>query len=184
MTSATATAPTTSTWNLDPVHSEFGFSVKHLMVTNVKGQFTDATATIKLDERDYTKSSARIEIDVASVSTRQQQRDDHLRSADFFDAANHPKMVFESRSIERVSADRYRVFGDITIRGTTRPITLVAEVAGPSKDPWGGERIGLNATGNISRSEFGLLWNTVLETGGFAVADDVKLVIDLQLIRA
>lgn len=184
MTTPNATATAVSTWKLDPTHSEFGFVVKHLMVTNVKGNFETANAEIELQEEDLTKSKARIEIDTASVNTRMGQRDEHLRSADFFDAANHPKLVFETRRIERVADDRYRVFGDITIRGVTKPLTLVGEVSGPVTDPWGGERIGLNLHGTLSRSEFGLTWNPTLEKGGFVVGDEVKLAIDVELIRA
>src|SRR5688572_7401322 len=141
MSTAFATPSQTATvWNLDPAHTDIGFAVKHLMVTNVKGRFEKATGTIELDQEDLTRSSAHVEIDVTSIDTRQSGRDEHLRSADFFDAENHPKIVFESRRIERVKDDRYRLLGDLTIRGTTRPVTLDAEITGPSSDPWGGVR--------------------------------------------
>lgn len=172
-----------ATWQVDPVHSEVGFSVRHLMVANVKGHFRDVTADLQLEESDPTHSTIVVDIDVASIDTRAEQRDQHLRSADFFDAENHPKMRFESGRIERVSDVRYRVTGVLTIRGATREVVLDAEVRGPAKDPWGGERLGVTATTKIDRREFGLTWNQALETGGFAVGHDVKISIELELIR-
>jgi polyisoprenoid-binding protein YceI len=173
-----------SSWQLDRTHSEVGFSVRHLMVTNVKGQFPRFAADVELNESDLTRSKVSVVIDVDSVDTRAEQRDQHLRSADFFDASNYPKMTFTSRRIERAGDDRYRVIGDLTIRGITRETVLDAEVNGPTKDPWGGERIGIAASTKVDRREFGLVWNQALETGGIAVGNDVKISLELELIRS
>lgn len=173
----------TIAWQVDPVHSEVGFSVRHLMVANVRGRFHNVSADLRLEESDLTKSSIEVEIDTNSIDTRAEQRDQHLRSADFFDVENHPNILFTSESIERVSDDRYRVTGDLTIRGTTRRVVLDAEVRGPKQDPWGGERLGVTASTKIDRRDFGLTWNQALETGGLTVGHDVKINIELELIR-
>lgn len=179
------TAAQLTKYNLDPSHSEIGFSVKHLMVTNVKGRFHTFDAQVELDEQDLTNSKLSVSIDTASIDTRNEQRDGHLRSADFFDAENHPKVTFESRRIERAAADdMYKVIGDLTIRGVKREITLDAEETGRGKDPWGGSRIGFELRGKLNREEFGLKWNQALETGGVLVATDVKLVIDIEVVKA
>ncbi|MEX2281510.1 MAG: YceI family protein [Gemmatimonadota bacterium] len=170
-------------WQVDAAHSEVGFAVRHLMVANVKGRFQNLTADLQLEESDPTHSRIRVDIDAASIDTRSEQRDQHLRSADFFDAENHPRISFQSDRIERVSDDRYRVTGDLTIRGVTRQVSLDTEVSGPEKDPWGGERLGVSATTKIDRRDFGLTWNQALETGGLAVSHDVKINIELELIR-
>lgn len=170
-------------WQLDPSHSHVGFAVKHLMVSTVRGQFHQYSATIDLDTADLTKARIRAEIDVASIDTREEKRDEHLRSADFFDAAQHPKIVFVSKSITRVDDETYRVIGDMTIRGTTREVTLDAEYAGVQKDPWGGTRTGFSLTGSVDRREFGLTWNAALETGGVLVGDKVKLAIEVELMQ-
>jgi polyisoprenoid-binding protein YceI len=180
-TAETKTAART-TWELDPVHSEIGFAVRHLMISTVKGRFQNFNAQIELNDSDLTDSSIRVEVDVASVDTRSGQRDDHLRSADFFDAANHPKMVFQSRSIEKVGDDRYLVTGDLAIRGVTHEVKLDAEVAGRSR-MWGNEVIGVSLTGVIDRREYGLLWNAAVETGGVVVANEVKLHIEAEVKR-
>jgi polyisoprenoid-binding protein YceI len=173
----------TIAWQVDPVHSEVGFSVRHLMVANVRGRFHNITADLHMDESDLTQSSIEVEIASNSIDTRSEQRDQHLRSADFFDAENHPRISFTSESIERLSDARYRVSGDLTIRGTTRRVVLDTEVRGPEKDPWGGERLGVTASTKIDRRDFGLTWNQALETGGLAVAHEVKINIELELIR-
>lgn len=171
-------------WQVDPAHTEIGFSVKHMMVANVKGSFKEFVIAAELNDEDLTQSRVEVEIDVASIDSRVQGRDDHLRSADFFDVANHPKMTFASERIVRVGDDRYQIFGALTIRGKSRPVVLDAEVSGPSRDPWGNERIGVTATAKIDRRDWDLNWNAVLETGGFAVSHEVKLSVDAQLSRA
>jgi polyisoprenoid-binding protein YceI len=169
-----------TTWELDAVHSEIGFAVRHLMISTVKGRFQNFAAQIELNDADLTDSSLRVEVDVTSIDTRSAQRDDHLRSADFFDAANHPKMVFQSRRIEKVEEDHYVVTGDLTIRGVTHEVKLDAEVAGPSR-MWGNEVIGVTLTGTIDRREYGLLWNQAVETGGVVVGNEVKLLIEAEV---
>ncbi|MBX3156439.1 MAG: YceI family protein [Deltaproteobacteria bacterium] len=167
------------TWNVDPVHSHVGFTVRHMMVTTVRGSFARFRGTLELDPEDFTKSRIEGDIDVDSIDTKNADRDNHLRSPDFFDAANHPKITFRSTQIERTD-DGYRVHGDLTIRGVTHPIALEAEYAGTSKNPYGQIIAGISATGSINRKEFGLKYHALLETGGVAVSDKVKLEIEVQ----
>jgi polyisoprenoid-binding protein YceI len=175
---------TTTTYELDPVHSHLGFSVRHMMVSQQRGQFQGVTGTLVLDRDDLAHSRVEVAIDVATINTNVADRDNHLRSADFFDAASHPKMTFVSREVKVQPDGALRVTGDLTIRGTTRPIVLEADpVSEESKDPFGNIRVGTSATAKISRKDFGLVWNAVLETGGVALADDVKLTLDAQFIR-
>jgi polyisoprenoid-binding protein YceI len=172
-----------TTYELDPTHTYIGFSIRHMMVTQQRGQFHVASGALVLDRSDVTRSRVEASIDVASVDTHVTQRDDHLRGADFFDAAHHPKMTFVSSEI-RPRGDRLMVIGDLTIRGVTRPITLDAEpITEESKDPFGMIKVGTSATTKISRKEFGLVWNALLETGGVAVGDEVRIVLDLQFQR-
>lgn len=178
------TSPKLVTYNLDPSHSEIGFSVKHLMVTNVKGSFHKFDANVQLDEEDLTNSRLSVTIDAASIDTRNADRDAHLRSADFLDVENHPHVTFVSKRIERVEGNRYRVTGDLSIRGAVREVTLDAEETGRGRDPWGGSRIGFELRGRINREEYGLTWNQALETGGVLVSPEVKLVIDVEVVKA
>ena len=185
--STTLTAPraATTTWNLDPVHSVAEFKVKHMMISNVKGQFTGITGVLTLDEEDIARSQVSATIDVSTINTREAQRDTHLKSADFFDVERFPNMTFESTQAERAGDDDLAVTGNLTIRGVTRPVTF--QVEGPSaagKDPWGNTRIGLSATTRINRREFGLAWNTALETGGILVGEDVTITLDLEFVKA
>lgn len=169
-------------WQLDPGHSHVGFAVKHMMIATVRGEFSDYTATLDLDLADLTRSKIAASVNVGSINTREPKRDEHLKSADFFDAATHPTMTFESRRIERVDAETYKVIGDLTIRGTTREVILDAEFAGVHKDPWGNTRTGFTVTGAVDRKDFGLSWNAALETGGVLVGDKVKLSLDLEAV--
>ncbi|MDB5096394.1 MAG: hypothetical protein JWM80_815 [Cyanobacteria bacterium RYN_339] len=171
------------TWQIDASHSHVGFSVKHMMIATVRGTFNAYTGTLELDGTDLTKSKITGEIDVASIDTREAKRDEHLRSADFFDAENHPKIVFASKKIELVSGNEYKVTGDITIRGVTREIVLDAEYAGIHKDPWGGTRTGFTVTGSLNRKDFGLSWNAALETGGVLVGDKIKLELEVEAVQ-
>jgi polyisoprenoid-binding protein YceI len=170
------------TWQIDPSHSRIGFSVKHMMIATVRGEFKAYTGSLELNTEDITRSKLSGDIEVASIDTREAQRDDHLRSADFFDAANHPTIHFESKRIEHVDGNEYRVVGDITIRGVTREIVLEAEYAGVHKDPWGGTRTGFTVTGSLNRKDFGLSWNAALETGGVLVGDKVKLELEVEAV--
>ena len=175
---------TTTTYELDPVHSHLSFSVRHMMVSQQRGQFAGASGTLTLDRADLSKSHVEVTIDVATINTNNTDRDNHLRSADFFDVANHPKITFASRSAQVNDDGELRVTGDLTIRGTTRSVVLTAEpISDESKDPFGNIRVGTSVTGKISRKDFGLVWNAILETGGVALGDDVKLMLDVQFQR-
>lgn len=169
-------------WKIDPTHTTVGFSVKHMMIATVRGTFDTFTGTLEIDHDDITKSKITGEIAVTSINTREDARDTHLRSGDFFDAENHPTILFASKKIEHVSGNDYKVTGDITIRGVTREIVLDTEYAGIHKDPWGGTRTGFAATGSLSRKEFGVAFNAVLETGGVVVADKVKLELEVEAV--
>ena len=167
-------------WTVDPVHSHVGFSVRHMMVTTVRGTFTTYSGTFELDPNDFTKSKISGEIEVASVDTKNADRDNHLRTNEFFDVANHPKITFTSTKIDK-NGDDYVVHGDLTLRGVTKSIALDAEFAGVSKNAYGQTIIGVSAHGTISREEFGVKYgNALLETGGVAIGDKVKLEIEVQ----
>lgn len=172
------------TWNMDPAHSGLQFAVKHMVISTVRGSFRDFAVEAEIDEANVANSRATVRIDAASLTTGNTDRDAHLRSADFFDVEAHPSIVFETRTIERRGGDDYRLTGDLTIRGITRAIVLDGEIQGPVKDPWGGVRFGLSASGKLNRKEFGLNWNSALEAGGFLVGDDVKLTIEAELVKA
>ena len=175
---------TTTVYELDPVHSHIGFSVRHMMVSQQRGQFAGATGTLTLNRADLAKSRVEVSIDVATINTNVADRDNHLRSADFFDVANHPKITFVSREVQVQDDGELRVAGDLTIRGTTRTVVLTAEpISEESKDPFGNIRVGTSIAGKISRKDFGLVWNAILETGGVALGDDVKLALDVQFQR-
>jgi len=184
MSSAVATpVATRTTWAIDPVHSSVEFAVRHLMITTVKGRFTDVQGTVVTDDLNPADGSVEVTIGAASIDTRDAQRDAHLRSADFFDADVHQSLIFRSTALRNISPSGFKLAGDLTIHGVTRPVVLDVASEGRGRDPWGGDRAGFSATGRIKRSEFGLVWNQVLETGGLAVSDDIKIAIDVQLIK-
>lgn len=168
------------TWQLDAAHTHVGFSVKHMMVSTVRGQFKQYSGTLNIDAADFTKSTFEGEVDVASIDTSNSQRDDHLRSGDFFDATNHPKIKFASSRIEAKGDNEYVVHGDLTIRGTTHPVAFEVEYQGSGKNPWGKTVTGFSAKGTVNRKDFGLGWNAVLETGGVLVGEKVKIEIDVE----
>jgi len=173
-----------STWAIDRVHSTAQFKVKHMMISNVLGEFTSITGVLERDENDVTKSKIRASIDASTINTREPQRDAHLKSADFFHVENHPDLTFNSTSMSKNTDGELKVSGDLTIRGVTR--NVVFDVEGPSpaqKDPWGNTRIGLSATTRISRKDFGLTWNAALEAGGLLVGDAVTITLDVQFIK-
>jgi polyisoprenoid-binding protein YceI len=177
-----AAAPTTTTWKIDPSHSTVEFSAKHMMFTTVKGRFGDVEGTITVAGTTPDTASVEATMKAASIDTRTEQRDQHLRSADFLDAENFPTVTFKSTKIEGPK-DNFTMTGDLTIRGTTRPVTLDVTYEGAGKDPWGNDRMGFSATGKIDRRDFGLTWNQALETGGILVSNDIKIQIDAQVIR-
>ena len=184
--SAIAIPPTATTaWNIDPVHTVAEFKVKHMMISNVKGQFTTVTGVMTLDEADVTRSRIEASIQAASVNTRDAQRDAHLKSADFFDVEKFPTLSFKSTRVARSGDGELAVTGDLTIHGVTREVAFAVEgPTPPAKDPWGNTRVGLSATTRISRKDFGLTWNAGLETGGFLVGDEVTVTLDVQFVKA
>lgn len=169
-------------WLIDDVHTHVGFSVKHMMVTTVRGQFKQYRGVMKLDPAEFTRSTFEGEIDVASIDTGNSQRDEHLRTGDFFDAPSHPKITFKSTRIEPKGGGEYVVQGDLTIRGVTKPVALDVELHGTSKNPWGKTVAGLSARATINRKDFGVSYNAVLDAGGVAVGEKVKIEIDAELV--
>src|SRR6202795_1783142 len=181
----TAATATTTTWNVDPAHSVAEFKVKHMMISNVKGQFAKVSGVLHLDESDPTKSHIEASIEAGSLNTRDDQRDTHLKSADFFHVEQHPTLAFKSTRIKRTGDGELAVAGDLTIRGITRNVEFSVEgPTPPAKDPWGNTRLGLSATTKINRKDFGLTWNAALETGGILVGDEVTITLDVQFVKA
>ncbi|HEX7117275.1 MAG TPA: YceI family protein [Longimicrobiales bacterium] len=172
-----------STWTIDAAHTLVEFAVKHMMIATVKGRFGEVSGTIVLDEEALDRSSAEVTIVASSIDTRSADRDAHLRSADFLDVETHPTLTFRSRRVESVGEGRFRVIGDLTIRGTTREVVLDVEDQGRGKDPWGGERAAFSATTEIDRRDYGLTWNAALETGGVLVGDRVRISLEVEAVR-
>jgi polyisoprenoid-binding protein YceI len=173
-----------ATWQIDPAHATVEFKVRHLMVSWVRGAFATVAGSAEIDEADLAKSQVRVTIDTASISTNNAKRDEHLRSADFLDTANHPAMTFASKRVLVENGSVSKITGDLTIRGTTREVTLdVAELTPAIKDPWGYLRRGATASTELNRRDFGLNWNKLLETGGVVVGDEVHITIAIELIR-
>ncbi|PIC86859.1 hypothetical protein CSV72_05605 [Sporosarcina sp. P20a] len=173
---------TKATWNVDTAHSTVGFSVRHMMISNVKGTFNEFQGNIEADPEDLTGASIDFTIDANSIDTRKADRDNHLRSADFFDVENYPNLSFKATKIEKTSKDTYDLTGDFTIRDTTKLVTFNVKYEGMAKDPMSGdEAAGFTGKTTINRKEFGLTWNAALETGGVVVSDEVKINIEIQL---
>lgn len=174
-----------ATWTIDPDHTNIGFKVRHLMVSNVKGSFEKHTGSVDINDKDITKSKVEVAIDTSSINTSVQKRDEHLRSADFFDVAKFPTMTFVSKKVARAGKDKLKVTGDLTLHGVTKEVVL--DVEGPSresKDPWGVIRRGATASTKINRKDFGLVWNKALETGGVAVGEEVLITLEIEMIKA
>jgi polyisoprenoid-binding protein YceI len=171
-------------WQIDPMHSAAHFSVRHLMISNVRGEFTKLSGSAAINPSDPTKSSVEIIIDADSLNTREPQRDAHLRSADFLDVANHPTLSFRSKRVEPLGGENHRLTGDLTIRGVTKEVTFEVEGPTPSvKDPYGNVRVGITASTKINRKDFGLAFHALTETGGVMVGDEVKITIEAELIQ-
>jgi polyisoprenoid-binding protein YceI len=184
-TTTAAPAQTTTTWNLDPAHTVAEFKVKHMMIANVKGHFSKISGALIRDESDPAKDRVEATIEAASIDTSNDQRDAHLKSPDFFHVEKFPTLHFRSTGINVAGEGELSVEGDLTIRGVTRKVRF--EVEGPTppaKDPWGNTRVGLSATTKINRKDFGLTWNTALETGGILVGDDITITLDAQFVKA
>jgi len=179
-------SPATTTWAIDPAHTVVEFSAKHMMITTVKGRFADVKGTITVDARNPDQSHVEAEIGTASIDTRTEQRDQHLRSADFLDVEHHPTITFRSTKVSGAQAregDKLKVTGELTIRGKTIAVTLDCVYDGRGKDPWGGERVSFSAETRIDRREWGLMWNQALETGGILVSNEVRISIEVQAVR-
>jgi polyisoprenoid-binding protein YceI len=174
---------TTNTWNIDTAHSGIGFSVRHMVVSKVRGRFTKFAGTIHIED-DVARSEGTVTIDASSIDTGVPDRDAHLRSPEFFDVEKFPELRFRSKRIEKLDDARYRVAGDLTIRDVTREVRLEAEYGGRAKDPWGNERVGFVGRTSIDRRDFGLTWNQVLETGGILVGDRVDIDIEIEGVKA
>jgi polyisoprenoid-binding protein YceI len=174
--------PTPGVFTLDATHSHVAFSVRHMMIAKVRGRFTDVQGTLTIAE-DPTASTVEIDIDLASIDTRDDGRDNHLRSGDFFDVEKYPKMTFRSTGVTVVGGERFRLDGELDLHGVTGPLSLDVVYEGAALDPWGNQRIGFSATGSINRESHGLNWNAPLETGGIMVGKDAKIEIEAELIR-
>ena len=176
------TTPAT-TWVIDPMHSEVQFKVKHLMVSTVSGQFSQYEGTLEMAGDDFADAKIAFSADIDSISTGNEQRDGHLKTAEFFDAEQFPKLTFESTDMTKVAGDTYKVDGHLTLHGVTKPITLTAEYGGQMQDFYGNTKAGFEVTGVIKRKEFGLIWDGVTEAGGVVVSDDVKLLMNIQVAK-
>ena len=174
----------TKTWQLDPAHSNVEFAVKHLMIATVRGRFGNVSGSVQVDESNPLSAKVDVTIDPASIDTRQEQRDAHLRSPDFFEVAQYPNIRFVGKRLEGDPADEFRIIGDLTIRGVTKEIAVNVTNEGQGIDPWGNLRAGFSASAKIDRREFGLTWNQALETGGVVVANEIKVSVDAELFRA
>lgn len=169
-------------WNIDTVHSDIRFKVKHLMISNVSGKFNKLEGRVTTTNNDFATANIRVTIDAASVDTEMADRDAHLLSADFFDVQNHPTITFVARGLSKVDDDEYELTGDLTLRGITKSITLKAESGGLARDPWGNVKAGFAITGKLNRKDWGLTWNTALDTGGVMVGDEIRISSDVELV--
>ena len=184
MATTTTNPASLTTWKIDPAHSAAEFKVRHMMISNVKGSFSGLSGTLIENPADPAQSTVEASVDVASISTGDAQRDGHLKSADFFEVEKYPTMTFKSTKVEKKGEDEYKVTGDLTLHGVTKPVTFAVEgPSTPGKDPWGNTRIGLSATTKINRKDFGLNWNAALETGGILVGEDVHITLEVQFIK-
>lgn len=170
-------------WSIDPTHSEIGFKVKHMMFTNVSGKFLAYDATITTDGDDFENAAIEFSADIASIDTANSDRDNHLKSGDFFDAENHPKLTFIASSFKKINDEKYEITGDLSIRGVAKTVVFPVEYSGILTDPWGNTKVGLSIEGKINRKDWGLNWNSALETGGVLVGEEVKLNIELQFAK-
>lgn len=171
-------------WTIDPTHSEIGFKVKHMMFSNVSGKFERFEASAEVEGENFAAGTFRFSADAASISTGNEDRDNHLRSADFFDVANHPTLEFVSTGAKAISDSEFELTGDLTLRGATKPVVLRVEFGGVMADPWGNTKAGFTISGTLNRKEWGLTWNAALEAGGVLVSEDVRLSIDVQLVKS
>lgn len=173
----------TTKWILDPSHSELGFKIKHLMITNVSGAFKNFQAEAKTQDDDFSTAKISVTVDMSSITTNNEQRDGHLRNSDFFEVEKYPELKFTSTDVEEVDNESFVLHGDLTLKGVTKPVKLNVEYSGLTKDPWGTERVGFAVTGKLKRSDWGVSFNSVLETGGFALGEEVKISAEIQMVK-
>jgi polyisoprenoid-binding protein YceI len=170
-------------WTLDPTHSELGFKIKHLMISNVSGYFKNFSAEVTTEDEDFSSAQINLTAQMASVSTNNEQRDEHLRASDFFGVERFPELSFTSTKIEVIDNENFFLLGNLTLKGVTNPVKLTVEYSGVTKDPWGGERAGFLVTGKINRSDWGVSFNGVMETGGVVLSEEVRIKSELQLVK-
>ena len=174
---------TTTKWSLDPTHSEIGFKIKHLMISNVSGNFNKFDVHVETNGDDFANATVTANIDVASINTNNEQRDAHLGNADFFETDKHPNIIFKSTKVEKVDDDTFNLYGDLTIKETTKPVKLSVEYSGIAKDPWGNVKTGFTINGKINRKDWGINYNAVLETGGIMLGEELKVNGEIQLVK-
>jgi polyisoprenoid-binding protein YceI len=170
-------------WLLDPTHSELGFKIKHLMITNVSGSFKNFNAAVETRDEDFSTAQIKLTAEMASIFTNNEQRDNHLRTSDFFEVEKYPELKFKSTKVEKIDSDTFALYGELTLKGVTKPVKLNVEFNGVTKDPWGGERAGFLVTGKINRSNWGVNFNAALETGGVMLSEEVKISSEIQLVK-
>ncbi len=173
----------TTKWTLDPAHSEIIFKVKHMMITNVKGEFRKFTAELNSDGKDFIADSIKVNLEASSIFTNSDDRDTHLKSADFFDVENHKELTFVGTSLKKIDDENFQLKGNLTIKGVSKEVVLDVEFGGINKDPWGNEKAGFSLNGKINRKDWGLTWNAALETGGVLVSEEVKLSAEVQFVK-
>ena len=173
----------TTKWVIDPTHSEIGFKIKHLMITNVSGKFETFEAEVQTEGDDFTTAQIEAKIRTASINTNNLQRDEHLRNSDFFEVDKNPEILFSSTKVEKVDDENYVVYGNLSLKGTVKPVKLNVEYSGATKDPWGNQKAGFVISGKINRSDFGLNFNAALETGGLVLGEEVKINSEVQLVK-
>jgi len=174
---------TTTKWVIDPTHSEIGFKIKHLMITNVSGKFETFEAEVQTEGDDFTTAQIEAKISTASINTNNLQRDEHLRNSDFFEVDQHPEILFSSTKVEKVDEENFVVYGNLSLKGIVKPVKLDVEYSGATKDPWGNQKAGFVISGKINRSDFGLNFNAALETGGLVLGEEVKINSEVQLVK-
>lgn len=170
-------------WLLDPTHSELGFKIKHLMITNVSGSFKNFNAAVETKEEGFSTAQINLSAEMTSIFTNNEQRDNHLRTSDFFEVEKYPELKFKSTKVEKIDSDTFALYGELTLKGVTKPVKLNVEFNGVTKDPWGGERAGFLVTGKINRSNWGVNFNAALETGGVMLSEEVKISSEIQLVK-
>lgn len=173
----------TTKWILDPTHSELGFKVKHLMISNVSGSFKNFTAEVETEDDDFSKARVSLTAQMASVFTNNEQRDAHLRTSDFFEVDNHPQLTFHSTRVEKLDNDTFTLWGALTLKGITKPVKLAVDFSGVTNDPWGAERAGFTVSGKLNRKDWGVNYNALLETGGVALSEEVKINAEIQVVK-